>query len=145
MIRLFNIVLCLFFLLVASSCQYHYGPDGNLTTENPEARTRNKAYIKSTGSKNRSIQEIEADIAALKVNLDLVTENLDKSARDHEAELLILRAEIQQLKQDYDDQLTRMYYVMGGVTLLLIAVCFIGVHTYVEKKIREEKVADIIT
>jgi hypothetical protein len=141
--RVFNIIFCLLSLLAVSSCQYHYGPDGNLTTENTEARTR-KAYMKNSGSKTRSIQEIEADIAALKINLDLVTENLDKSDRDHEAELLILKAEVQQLKHDYDDQLTRMYYIMGGVALLLIAACFIGVHTYVEKKIREDKVADVI-
>jgi hypothetical protein len=80
----------------------------------------------------------------LKINLDLLAENLDKSDKDHQTELVILRSEVQQLKQDYDDQLTRMYYIMGGVALLLITACFIGVHTYVEKKIREEKVADVI-
>src|SRR4051812_26144507 len=130
--RFIKISLGISILLFAFSCHYHYGPEENLNGENTDGKIRQKAYVKSNDPKSRSIQDIEADIAILKANMDLVTDNLDKSDKGHTEQLNILKAQVQQLKLDYDQQLTRMYWIMSGTVLLLIAAGFIGVHTYVE-------------
>ncbi|MFL5729914.1 MAG: hypothetical protein ACJ75J_10545, partial [Cytophagaceae bacterium] len=106
-------------------------------------KTSRKAYAKGSEPKSRTIQDIEADLAALKVNMDMVADNLDKSDKENSAQLMMLRAEVQQLKHDYDDELTRMYWIMAGVTGTLLLAGFFGIQTYVEKKVREDKLSDI--
>jgi len=127
------------------SCHYHYGPEENLNGENSDGSIRHKAYVKNSDAKKRSIEEIETDIVTLKTNMDLVTDNLNKSDKVHAEQLILLKGEVQQLKMDYNDEITKMYWIIGGVTVLLISAAFFGVYTYVEKRIREGKVSGLIS
>jgi hypothetical protein len=142
---LFNIFFSIFFLLSASSCHYHYGPEENLNGENPESGIQHKSYVKSNAPKTRSIQDIEMDIAALKVNLDLVSENLANSDKDHATQVTALRAEIHQMEINLDNEITKIYWIIAGTAIVLIASVIIGVHTYMEKKIRESKTEEVLS
>ena len=143
--NILKIALGIFTLVFTVSCQYHYGPEENLNGETPETKARHKSYVKETEPKTRSIEDVEADITALKANLEVITENLDKSDKANAEQLNLIKAEVKQLKMDYHSELTRIYWIFSGVVILIAGTVFFGVSAFVEKRIREDKVSDILS